>query len=113
VPLKQICKAIGFPLIEISGVEADDVIATLVKKSKEKNYKAVISSLDKDLMQLVEDPHTTIMNTMTHQIFTEKKVFDKFGVQPNQIRDMLALVGDTSDNIQEFQRLVKKQQLSG
>jgi DNA polymerase-1 len=99
VPLKEICKAIGFPLIEISGVEADDVIATLVKKSKEKNYKAVVSSLDKDLMQLVEDPHTTIMNTMTHQIFTEEKVFDKFGVQPNQIRDMLALVGDTSDNI--------------
>jgi DNA polymerase-1 len=49
VPLKEICKAIGFPLIEISGVEADDVIATLVKKSKEKNYKAVVSSLDKDL----------------------------------------------------------------
>ena len=98
-PLKEICKAIGFPLIEISGVEADDVIATLVKMSKEKNYKAVVSSLDKDLMQLVEDPHTTIMNTMTHQIFTEEKVFDKFGVQPNQIRDMLALVGDTSDNI--------------
>ena len=98
-PLKEICKAIGFPLIEISGVEADDVIATLVNKAKEKNYKAVVSSLDKDLMQLVEDPHTTIMNTMTHQIFTEEKVFDKFGVQPNQIRDMLALVGDTSDNI--------------
>ena len=98
-PLKEICKAIGFPLIEISGVEADDVIATLVNKAKEKNFKAVVSSLDKDLMQLVEDPNITIMNTMTHQIFTEDKVFEKFGVQPNQIRDMLALVGDSSDNI--------------
>ena len=98
-PLKEICKAIGFPLIEISGVEADDVIATLVNKAKEKNFKAVVSSLDKDLMQLVEDPNITIMNTMKHQIFTEAKVFEKFGVQPNQIRDMLALVGDSSDNI--------------
>jgi len=98
-PLKEICKAIGFPLIEIPGVEADDVIATLVNKAKQKNFKAVISSLDKDLMQLVEDPNITIMNTMKHQIFTEDKVFEKFGVQPNQIRDMLALVGDSSDNI--------------
>ena len=98
-PLKEICKAIGFPLIEIPGVEADDVIATLVNKAKEKKFKAVVSSLDKDLMQLVEDPNITIMNTMKHQIFTEDKVFEKFGVQPNQIRDMLALVGDSSDNI--------------
>jgi DNA polymerase-1 len=98
-PLKEICKAIGFPLIEISGVEADDVIATLVNKAKEKKFKAVVSTLDKDLMQLVEDPNITIMNTMKHQIFTEAKVFEKFGVQPNQIRDMLALVGDSSDNI--------------
>ena len=98
-PLKEICKAIGFPLIEIGGVEADDVIATLVRIAKEKGFKSVISSLDKDLMQLVEDPISTMMNTMTHQIFDEQKVFDKFGVKPNQIRDMLALVGDTSDNI--------------
>ena len=98
-PLKEICKAIGFPLIEIEGVEADDVIATLVKKAKENNFKSVISSLDKDLMQLVEDPISSIMNTMTHQIFNEEKVFEKFGVKPSQIRDMLALVGDTSDNI--------------
>ena len=98
-PLKEICKAIGFPLIEIEGVEADDVIATLVKIAKENNFKSVISSLDKDLMQLVEDPVSSIMNTMTHQIFNEEKVFEKFGVKPSQIRDMLALVGDTSDNI--------------
>ena len=99
VPLKEICIAIGFPLIEIGGVEADDVIATLVRLAKEKGFKSVISSLDKDLMQLVEDPISTMMNTMTHQIFDEQKVFDKFGVRPTQIRDMLALVGDTSDNI--------------
>ena len=98
-PVKSICKAIGFPLIEIAGVEADDVIATIAKKAKEANYKCVISSLDKDLMQLVKDPDTTLMNTMKHEIFNEDKVFEKFGVKPSQIIDMLALVGDTSDNI--------------
>ena len=98
-PVKSICRAIGFPLIEIEGVEADDVIATITRMAKDAKYKCVVSSLDKDLMQLVEDPDTTLMNTMKHEIFNEEKVFEKFGVEPNQIRDMLALVGDSSDNI--------------
>ena len=99
VPVKSICRAIGFPLIEIEGVEADDVIATISKMAKKAKYKCVISSLDKDLMQLVEDPHITMMDTMKHKIFNEESVFEKFGVKPNQIRDLLALVGDASDNI--------------
>ena len=98
-PVKSICRAIGFPLIEIEGVEADDVIATISKMAKKAKYKCVISSLDKDLMQLVEDPHISMMDTMKHKIFNEESVFEKFGVKPNQIRDLLALVGDTSDNI--------------
>ena len=98
-PVKDICKAIGFPLLEVEGVEADDVIATLVTMARKKDFYSVVSSLDKDLMQLVEDPYTTLMNTMTHKTFDEAKVFEKFGVKPNQIRDMLALVGDSSDNI--------------
>ena len=98
-PVKAICKAIGFPLIEVKGVEADDVIATISRMAKDAKYKCVVSSLDKDLMQLVEDPDTTLMNTMKHEIFNEEKVFEKFGVSPRQIRDMLALVGDSSDNI--------------
>tara|TARA_B100001027_G_scaffold127355_1_gene87983 strand:- start:1113 stop:3785 length:2673 start_codon:yes stop_codon:yes gene_type:complete len=98
-PVKAICKAIGFPLIEVIGVEADDVIATISRMAKDAKYKCVVSSLDKDLMQLVEDPDTTLMNTMKHEIFNEEKVFEKFGVSPRQIRDMLALVGDSSDNI--------------
>ena len=98
-PVKDICKAIGFPLIEIEGVEADDVIATITRMAKDAKFKCVVSSLDKDLMQLVEDPDTTLMNTMKNEIFDEAKVFEKFGVKPTQIRDMLALVGDTSDNI--------------
>ena len=77
-PVKSICKAIGFPLIEIEGVEADDVIATISRMAKDAKYKCVISSLDKDLMQLVEDPHTTMMDTMKHKIFNEEGVFEKF-----------------------------------
>ena len=107
-PVKSICKAIGFPLIEISGVEADDVIATISRMAKEAKYKCVISSLDKDLMQLVEDPHTTMMDTMKHKIFNEEGVFEKFGVKPNQIRDMLALVGDSSDNIPGIPKVGQK-----
>ena len=98
-PIKSICKAIGFPIVEIEGVEADDVIATIVKIAKEEGYSCVISSLDKDLMQLVEDPNVSMINTMTNKKFNEKDVIEKFGVKPNQIRDMLALVGDSSDNI--------------
>jgi len=98
-PVKDICKAIGFPLLEVGGVEADDVIATLVAIARKKDFYSVVSSLDKDLMQLVEDPYTTVMNTMTHKTFDETKVFEKFGVKPSQVRDMLALVGDSSDNI--------------
>ena len=98
-PVKSICRAIGFPLIEIEGVEADDVIATISEMAKKAKYKCVISSLDKDLMQLVEDPHISMMDTMKHKIFNEESVLEKFGVKPNQIRDLLALVGDASDNI--------------
>ena len=107
-PVKSICRAIGFPLIEIEGVEADDVIATISKMAQEAKYKCVISSLDKDLMQLVKDPHTTIMDTMKHKIFNEQSVFEKFGVKPNQIRDMLALVGDASDNIPGIPKVGQK-----
>ena len=107
-PVKLICKAIGFPLLIIDGVEADDVIATVTEKAKNRNLKCVISSLDKDLMQLVEDPKVSMMNTMTHQIFDEEKVLDKFGVKPTQIRDLLALTGDSSDNIPGIPKVGQK-----
>ena len=107
-PVKSICKAIGFPLIEIEGVEADDVISTIALLAKKAKYKCVISSLDKDLMQLVEDPHITMMDTMKHKIFNEEGVFEKFGVKPSQIRDMLALVGDASDNIPGIPKVGQK-----
>ena len=98
-PLKEICNAMGMPVIEIPKVEADDVIATLAVMGSQQGMPMVISSLDKDLMQLVEDPLIKMMNTMNNQIYDVSGVIEKFGVHPNQIVDYLAIVGDTSDNI--------------
>ena len=98
-PLKEICNAMGMPVIEIPNVEADDVIATLAEMGSKQGMPMIISSLDKDLMQLVEDPLVKMMNTMNNQIYDVAGVEEKFGVHPNQIIDYLAIVGDTSDNI--------------
>ena len=98
-PLKEICNAMGMPVIEIPNVEADDVIATLAVMGSQQGMPIVISSLDKDLMQLVKDPLVKMMNTMNNQIYDVAGVEEKFGVHPTQIVDYLAIVGDTSDNI--------------
>ena len=98
-PLKEICNAMGMPVIEIPNVEADDVIATLAVMGSQQGMPMVISSLDKDLMQLVEDPLVKMMNTMNNQIYDVAGVEEKFGVHPTQIVDYLAIVGDASDNI--------------
>ena len=98
-PLKEICNAMGMPVIEIPKVEADDVIASLADLGSKQGIPIVISSLDKDLMQLVTDPLIKMMNTMNNQIYDVSGVQEKFGVHPNQIIDYLAIVGDSSDNI--------------
>ena len=98
-PLKEICNAMGMPVIEIPKVEADDVIASLATLGSKQGIPIVISSLDKDLMQLVDDPLIKMMNTMNNQIYDVSGVQEKFGVHPNQIIDYLAIVGDSSDNI--------------
>ena len=98
-PLKEICNAMGMPVIEIPNVEADDVIASLADLGSKQGIPIIISSLDKDLMQLVVDPLIKMMNTMNNQIYDVAGVQEKFGVHPNQIIDYLAIVGDSSDNI--------------
>ena len=98
-PLKSICNAMGMPVVEIPDVEADDVIATLAVMGAERGIPMIISSLDKDLMQLVEDPLVKMVNTMNNKVYDVAGVQEKFGVHPDQIIDYLALVGDTSDNI--------------
>ncbi|TKB46580.1 DNA polymerase I [Thalassotalea mangrovi] len=97
-PLHNIIKAMGYPLLVIEGVEADDVIGTLAQQASEKGLETVISTGDKDMAQLVTE-HVTLINTMTSTTTDVDGVIEKFGVRPDQIIDFLALVGDKVDNI--------------
>ncbi len=97
-PLHEVIKALGFPLIAIPGVEADDVIGTLAIQAAQQGYEVVISTGDKDMAQLVTDK-ITLVDTMQNKLMDIDGVKKKFGVTPEQIKDYLALIGDTSDNI--------------
>ena len=97
-PLHESIRAMGWPLLEVEGVEADDVIGTLALEAEKQGIRTVISSGDKDLTQLV-DPLVTMVNTMSNETFDEAGVAAKFGVKPAQIVDYLTLVGDSVDNI--------------
>lgn len=97
-PIHQIVKALGLPILMIEGVEADDVIGTLSKQAEHHGLKTLISTSDKDLAQLV-DNHITLVNTMTGSVLNQEGVKEKFGIEPNQVIDYLALVGDPIDNI--------------
>lgn len=97
-PLHRIIKAMGLPLVSISGVEADDVIGTLALQASKDGRKTVISTGDKDMAQLVDD-NITLINTMTDTILGPEGVKTKFGIGPELIIDLLALMGDKADNI--------------
>ncbi|MCD9495845.1 DNA polymerase I [Photobacterium carnosum] len=97
-PLHAVIKAMGLPLIAISGVEADDVIGTLATQASLQGMPVLISTGDKDMAQLV-DQHVTLINTMTDVVMDSAGVVDKFGVGPELIIDYLALMGDQADNI--------------
>jgi len=97
-PLHASVRALGFPLLCVEGVEADDVIGTLARQSAAKGCPVVISTGDKDMAQLV-CPHVTLVNTMTGSVYDVDGVKTKFGVGPELIIDYLALMGDKVDNI--------------
>ncbi|MGF1759032.1 DNA polymerase I [Photobacterium sagamiensis] len=97
-PLHAVIKAMGLPLISISGVEADDVIGTLATQASKAGMPVLISTGDKDMAQLV-DKHVTLINTMTDVVMDPAGVVDKFGIGPELIIDYLALMGDKVDNI--------------
>jgi len=97
-PLHQIIKAMGLPLLCISGVEADDVIGTLATQASNAGRHVLISTGDKDMAQLVNQ-HVTLINTMTDTLLDPAGVLEKFGVGPELIIDFLALMGDKADNI--------------
>jgi len=95
--IKKLSELFCFSIEEVVGVEADDVIATLAEKFG-KDKKILISSPDKDLTQLVTN-NIIQHNSMSNEFFNEEYVLEKFGVSPNQISELLALVGDKADNI--------------
>ena len=97
-PLHASVRALGYPLLCIEGVEADDVIGTLARQSAGEGRPVVISTGDKDMAQLV-CPLVTLVNTMTGSVYDIEGVKSKFGVGPELIIDYLALMGDKADNI--------------
>jgi len=97
-PLHELIRAYGWPLLMIAGVEADDVIGTLVRRAETDGLDAVISTGDKDLAQLIT-PRVTLVNTMSNEKLDMQSVVAKFGVRADQILDLLTLTGDAVDNV--------------
>ena len=106
-PLIDTVRAMGLPLLQVEGVEADDVIGTLCRQGTDKALKVLVSTGDKDMAQLVSD-NVTLVNTMSGQVLDRDGVKLKFDVYPEQIIDYLALVGDSSDNIPGVPRVGAK-----
>jgi DNA polymerase-1 len=94
----KVVNGMGWPVLTVPGVEADDVIATLVHEARAKDWEVVIFSADKDIMQMVGD-HVSMIDALHQKTYTREEVIKKMGVPPEKIPDFLALVGDTSDNI--------------
>mgnify|MGYP002620778744 CR=1 FL=1 len=97
-PLLEVVEALGLPVLQVPGVEADDVIGTLARQATAAGMPTLVSTSDKDMAQLV-DERVTLVNTMSGTMLDPAGVVEKFGVPPERIIDWLALVGDTSDNI--------------
>ncbi len=97
-PLHESVRAMGWPLLMVEGVEADDVIGTLAKQAEAAGVQTIISTGDKDITQLV-NPMVRLVNTMSNESLDEKGVKEKFGVEPAQIVDYLTLIGDSVDNV--------------
>ena len=97
-PMMKIVSALGFPILCVPGVEADDVIGTLARQAADQGIDTIISTGDKDFAQLV-GAHIVLINTMTNSTLDIDGVVEKFGVRPEQIVDYLTLVGDSIDNV--------------
>jgi DNA polymerase-1 len=97
-PMLAIVEALGFPILKVAGVEADDVIGTLAIAAASDGIEVTVSTGDKDFAQLVR-PGISLVNTMSNTTLDAAGVVEKFGVPPERIVDMLALMGDSIDNI--------------
>ena len=106
-PIHEAVRAMGWPILMIEGIEADDVIGTLAVQAAKAGLSTVISTGDKDLAQLVNDK-VTLINTMSNEKLDRAGVIAKFGVPPERIVDYLTLVGDTVDNVPGVEKVGPK-----
>ncbi len=106
-PIHEVVRALGWPILMVEGIEADDVIGTLAVQAAAQGLSAVVSTGDKDLAQLVND-HVTLVNTMSNETLDRAAVIAKFGVPPERIVDYLTLVGDTVDNVPGVEKVGPK-----
>jgi len=97
-PIHEVVRLMGWPVLMVPGIEADDAIGTLARVGAASGHRVVISTGDKDMAQLVT-PQVSLINTMTNEALDEAGVLGKFGVRPDQIIDYLTLIGDTVDNV--------------
>ncbi|HJV84799.1 MAG TPA: DNA polymerase I [Noviherbaspirillum sp.] len=97
-PIHEAVRALGWPILMVDGIEADDVIGTLAVEAAKHGMQTVVSTGDKDLAQLVNE-HVTLINTMSNEKLDREGVIAKFGVPPERIVDYLTLVGDAVDNV--------------
>src|SRR5687767_9076101 len=96
--IRRVLEAYRIPVLELAGYEADDVLGSLACRAAEAGYDVVLVSADKDLMQLVE-PHVSLYHTGRTKLYGPKDVEEDFGVPPEKVADVLALMGDSIDNI--------------
>jgi len=106
-PIHGVVRALGWPILMVEGIEADDVIGTLATEATALGLKTIISTGDKDLAQLVND-QVTLVNTMSNETLDRDGVIGKFGVPPERIVDYLTLVGDTVDNVPGVEKVGPK-----
>jgi len=107
IPLHECIHALGWPMLIIEGVEADDVIGTLAKQAEQEKMRCVISTGDKDIAQLV-NKQVMLVNTMNNETLDEAGVLTKFGVAPTSMLDYLTLVGDKADNVPGVEKVGPK-----
>jgi len=106
-PIHEVVKLMGWPVLTVPGIEADDTIGTLCKVATQAGFKVIVSTGDKDLAQLVDD-NVTLVNTMSNERLDPPGVLAKFGVAPGRIVDYLTLVGDTVDNVPGVEKVGPK-----
>ncbi|MDH5329238.1 MAG: DNA polymerase I, partial [Aquincola sp.] len=106
-PIHEAVRLLGWPVLEVPGIEADDAIGTIARRAAETGHRVVVSTGDKDLAQLVND-RVTLINTMSGETLDVDGVNAKFGVPPTRIVDYLALVGDAVDNVPGVEKVGPK-----